>query len=249
MSLVSKPLAALASFAFPFFTGCAPTEGQKDQQPALEQRIVEEEGALLKAKKAIEEKQPEQAIALLEGIKNSSFEYHVLRAKGYSLLADNAEVPQVFDSGIPTADMVRQIKDASRKKHDLYESAISSYKRAKEISDDICVDKMIAATYWRRHLALFAPVDAKIAENGFLDVIKRDPAQSDAYALLGGIYVWYAKATTDAAMQKKFISKAYWKFIEAKTRHEKQPLDDKMLRYVDESIEDMKAKVKAGEFY
>lgn len=242
MSFVRKAEIA-AYLAIPLFTGCAATEEPRSQPPALEQRVVEEEGALLQAKKAIEDKQPERAIALLDSLKGESFDHHTLRAKAYCLMADDVKVPQVFDSKMPKAEMIRQIKDASGKKHNLYEDALKSYRRAKELKDDIGIDKLIAATYWHRHLALFSPLDAKMAEQGFLDIIKKSPEQSDAYALLGGIYVWYAKTTTSRFSEKKYLNQAYMKFVEAKIRHEKKPLEDKMLEYVHESIKALEDKI------
>ncbi len=264
MSFVRSKGAILASLIMPLTAGCTATEEPKNPAPVIEtaeaqiplpslEEIANQEGALAGIKRAIEDKQPDRAQELLESMNSMqkrTFDYHILRAKTYCLMADLAKVPIVFDSEMPKEDMISAIKTASKSKFDLYETALAEYRLAKAIKDDVGIDKLIAVTYWQRHLSLFRPEDAKAAEQGFIDIIKKSPEQSDAYVLVGGIYVWYSKTTTSKPDKERYLTRAYMNFIEAETRHKKRPLDEKMLQYVRESIKALKDKLpKEGVYH
>jgi tetratricopeptide (TPR) repeat protein len=264
MSFVRSKGAILASLIMPLTAGCTATEEPKNPAPVIEtaeaqiplpslEEIANQEGALAGIKRAIEDKQPDRAQELLESMNSMqkrTFDYHILRAKTYCLMADLAKVPLVFDSEMPKADIISAIKTASKSKFDLYETALAEYRLAKAVKDDVGIDKLIAVTYWQRHLSLFRPEDAKAAEQGFIDIIKKSPEQSDAYVLLGGIYVWYSKTTTSKPDKERYLTRAYMNFIEAETRHKKRPLDEKMLQYVRESIKALKDKLpKEGVYH
>lgn len=232
-TLGALTIAMTASFSV---TGCSP---DKKQMSCLEDRL-DTVKVLLSAQDALEQDDADHARRLLEDIKEhaqDTKEYHVIRGQVYSTLAERVKVPLVFDRSVPQDEMLRACENARRQKYDLFDEAIRSYKRAILLKEDATSIQGLAITYWQRGLSLAIPADIAAAADWFQRVLELAPEKTDIRVALGGAYTWMAMTSKDPQKQGQCYERAYAYFVSAREQHNTHPLDQRMLEYVNESIE------------